>query len=235
MLTHASAGDWGRTMATHDAARLLLLYAHFLLAVFALERVLHADWRLLHGRLTKAELAATHRALIVLLPALWVTGAAIVALDVHGDWMLLLGRPKLLAKLATVAVLTANGVVLHGWCFPRMTSATEPSRGALAVIAVAGAVSTTSWLMAAFYGIAKPLQAWPVVQCLALYGFAVGAAVIVALVWMLVAPPHLKASCRRTDEGFRSLPRARSEHTLWTSKALARNRRDVYLGSTEAS
>jgi hypothetical protein len=157
---------------------------------------------------------------------------AIVALDVRGHWMLVLHKPKLLAKIVLVVLLTANGAVLHRWCFPEMTRPAGPSRRALAGLAVAGALSTTSWLMAAFYGVAKPLQTWSLAGCIGVYALALVAAVPVALVWVALAPPRLVPDDRRVYDRA-TLPSGRREGLASPRKELGLTRRNAYLGSSE--
>lgn len=165
-------------------ARLLLIYAHLLLCVFALHSVLSTDWRLLRWRISAQQLGAIHGRVTLLLAGLWASGLAVAAIDVGFDLAELGRRPKLLAKLACVAVLTFNGVLLHRWCLPRLVSAQPLGRVEASALMVCGAVSTSSWLVAAFFGIAAPLQrqGWSLGAFLALYGLLLAAATAVALV-----------------------------------------------------
>ena len=82
--------------------------------------------------------------------------------------------------------MTFNGVLLRLWCFPRLLSRTgfdgrlksprgtagSAGLGALVsrrplarleagALMACGAVSTTCWLMAGFYGVARTLAPWP--------------------------------------------------------------------------
>ncbi len=66
---------------------------------------------------------------------------------------------KLWAKFTVVSVLTLNGIALHYYSFPRVTS----RRGLLGLptfeqilVVLTGALSTTSWLFACYLGIARP-------------------------------------------------------------------------------
>jgi hypothetical protein len=169
--------------------RLLLLFVHLLLCAFALQRVLSTDLRVLRGNLQPDELAATHRVVLRLLAGLWLSGLALASIDLGFDPTLLAGRPKLACKLATAGALTANGVLLRRYCFPRLVSGQRLARAEATLVVCAGAVSTSTWLLAAFLGIARPLQAWPLPALLALCGGVVGGAVVVAL----VVVPHFGA------------------------------------------
>lgn len=163
------------------AIRLVLVYAHLLLCVFALHRVLVTDWRLLQDRVRHREMKRAHRQLVWLLAALWASGLAIVALDTGLHLVQLAARPKLLVKLLCVALLTLNGLLLRVWCFPRLSRRASLGGGEAAFLVVCGAFSTTSWLMAAFLGVARPLQSWPLSQTLVLYGGVMALALPVAL------------------------------------------------------
>ena len=103
-----------------QAARLLLVFAHLLLCAFALQRLLVTDWRVLRARLGPDELAATHRVMVVLLAGLWASGVALAAIDLGVDAARLAAEPKLACKLLVVGALTANGVLLRAYCFPRV-------------------------------------------------------------------------------------------------------------------
>lgn len=166
-----------------DASALLrtgLLYAHLLLCVFALQLVLSTDWQLLRARISARALNSAQRKVAWLFAALWLSGLAIVALDTGMDPTLIASKPKLLAKLVAVSILTLNGALLRWWCFPRLVSEQPLGRTEAAVLMCSGAVSTTSWLIAAFYGIARGLD-WSAEQHLTLYAVALAGAMVLAL------------------------------------------------------
>lgn len=161
--------------------RTLLIYVHLLLAVFALRAVLHTDLQVLRQRLRPVDLERVHRQLLWMLGALWVTGLAVAAIDLDFDIRSLPSMPKLLAKITCVGVLTLNGLLLRHWCFPRLADGRRLGAAEHSTLMVIGAISSASWLMAAFIGVARPLQQWQTWQCLALYGAALCAASLVAL------------------------------------------------------
>ena len=162
----------------HTALRLALLYAHLLACVLALHTVLRTDWRLLNSRINARQLMHAHRRVVWVLGALWLSGGAIVALDGLAQ---LQTNPKLIAKIVCVSLLTLNGVVLRVWCLPRLVSDGPLSRAEACVLMACGAMSTTCWLMAGFYGIARPLMNWTVQENLLLLGAALAVALPVAL------------------------------------------------------
>lgn len=165
-------------MDLHTALRLALLYAHLLACVLALHTVLSTDWRLLNARINARQLLHAHRRVVWVLGALWLSGAAIVALDGLAQ---LQTNPKLIAKIICVSLLTLNGVVLRIWCLPRLVSDRPLTRAEACVLMACGAMSTTCWLMAGFYGIARPLVGWTLQENLALLGAALAVALPLAL------------------------------------------------------
>ena len=165
-------------MGLSSVCRLLLLYSHLLLCVFALHTVLSTDWRLLRSRISARHLLQAHRRVVLLLGGLWLTGGAIVLLDGASQ---IAQSPKLVAKLVCVSLLTLNGVLLRHWCFPRLISERPLQRAEAWALMSCGAVSTTSWLMAGFFGIARPLAHWTAGQHLLLLWGALALALPVAL------------------------------------------------------
>lgn len=159
------------------ALRLLLVYGHLLLCAFALVEVLSADWRLLHMQISARLLRRTHRHIVWLLAGLWVSGAAIVAVD----GLPVLANGKLVAKLTCVSLLTVNGVFLRCWCLPRLVNDRPLRRAESWVLMSCGATSTTCWLMAGFYGVARPLASFSPAFNLLLLGAALAVAWAVAL------------------------------------------------------
>lgn len=161
--------------------RMALIYVHLLLAAFALRAVLHTDLLVLSQRVVADDLEHIHQHLLWLLGALWLSGLGVAAIDLDFDIGLLPTRPKLMAKLTSVSVLTLNGLLLRHWCFPRLSRGRTLGAGEHSLLMVIGAISSASWLMAAFIGIARPLRLWQTWEFLALYGAALSAAALGAL------------------------------------------------------
>ena len=106
-----------------------------------------------------------------------------VAIDIwlHGGASL--GKPKLMAKIVVVCVLTANGVLLHLVAFPILTQTAAQSQIGARIAATLGAVSTTSWLFASFLGTARFIAPYTSLHALlGLYFVALAGAVAFALV-----------------------------------------------------
>jgi hypothetical protein len=149
--------------------RLIALYPHLIACCVALGGIILSDAKFIlsKGQLNEADrifLLDLSRIVSFALLALWLTGLSIIAIDfAHWpNWSELLAKPKLIAKLVVVCVLTLNGYLLHRIVLPTFaqqipltTLETKRLRGMFAL----GAISGTSWLFAAFLGIAKPLTA----------------------------------------------------------------------------
>jgi hypothetical protein len=167
-------------------ARQLLLFAHALVFAFAIVAVLQEDWYVLNARRIKASrLHRKARLTLMLFGLLWLTGASLVLLDVGGDLSALAHKPKLLAKLSVVAVLTLNALLLHKIAFPLLTRPQRALRRAATVCAVLGAISTVTWLMASFIGVARLIApAMNYTGFMVLYAVGLTLGLTVALVWV---------------------------------------------------
>lgn len=142
-----------------DFLRVALILLHLLAFAVALYLVMREDLRLLTAdRLAPTELEETAHGVGLALSGLFVTGLAVIWVDTGFDAAEILARPKLTAKLLVVAVLTLNGLALHFLLFPRLRQLPAARPTLLARIATAmGAISTVSWLYAAFLGVAGSL------------------------------------------------------------------------------
>ena len=142
----------------------LLIFLHLMATCIAVGVLLIQDVALAraHGKpltqreITELKLSATRVSLALV--ALWATGIALVVNGYlgHPDYLL---NEKLWAKVTVVLVLTLNGVLLHFYTFPRIT--TESGLRGLkfnekTLVALSGSVSSVSWLFACFLGIARP-------------------------------------------------------------------------------
>lgn len=139
-------------------SRMFMIYLHLLALAGAASAVALGDYaifareRIDSGLLQRAATFAT-----IALAVLWATGAAIIVLDLGVDLDALLGKPKLLAKLTVVMVLTINSLALHLVAFPTFRTPQSNALKAATMPAVFGAISASSWIYAAFIGVAKPL------------------------------------------------------------------------------
>ncbi|WP_331351511.1 DUF2214 domain-containing protein [Cellvibrio sp. UBA7671] len=143
----------------------LLVYAHLLAACVSVGILLIQDSALAksRGKALSAsaikDLTKSAEVMFVALVVLWITGLALVLLGYLEDPQQYLMNEKLWAKFTVVSVLTLNGIALHYFSFPRVTS----RRGLLGLptieqilVTLTGAISSTSWLFACYLGIARP-------------------------------------------------------------------------------
>jgi hypothetical protein len=145
-----------RGMAITVIAQQMLLYGHIIAFALALATTIKEDVHLLRAkRIDSASLHATANLVKWLLLALWVTGVPMVMMDIGTDVSLLLGKPKLIAKLIVVGALTLNGILLHFVAFPMVTGKPQNLNKAATIAATLGAVSITSWLYASFVAVSR--------------------------------------------------------------------------------
>lgn len=153
-----------------------LLYVHLFAFAIAIAQVIRLDLAWLRTRdLGTSGFDAAVRIIMVSLAVLWVTGLALIGLSVGFDRQALAERPKLVAKLIVVSVLTVNGIALHALALPRL------DRGRPLLAWTLGAVSSVSWTAAALIGAARHVA--PVLTLtdyLAVYGTALVAALTCA-------------------------------------------------------
>jgi hypothetical protein len=176
-----------------------LLYGHIIAFALALATILKEDVRLLRAKLIdSASLLASAKLVKWLLLALWVTGVPMVMMDIGTDVSLLLGKPKLLAKLIVVGVLTLNGILLHLVVFPMVTSNPKNPNRAATIALTLGAVSITSWLYASFVGVARLIAPYfSLYDFVVLYLLALATAVSFAI---LVVRTHLKRLLKKSSD-----------------------------------
>lgn len=168
----------------------LLVYAHLIAACIAVGILMIQDLALLklRGRPMSTEIIAElHKnadIVFVALVALWITGIWLVA---HGylDNPAYIMNQKLWAKFTVVSILTINGLFLHFYSFPRLTS----PKGFLGhqgseqlCMVVTAVVSVVSWLYACYLGIARPWNnVAPYAYVMAIYSACLGIVLVFAL------------------------------------------------------
>lgn len=142
----------------------LIVYAHLLAACVAVGILLIQDLALAKSRgsalSTTAikDLTKSAEIMFIALVVLWISGLTLVLLGYLENPQQYLMNEKLWAKFTVVSVLTLNGIALHYFSFPRVTS----RRGLLGLptfeqilVALTGALSSVSWLFACYLGIAR--------------------------------------------------------------------------------
>ena len=148
----------------------ILVLSHILALALGLGSALLADWivlrKLAFGTVSQKaaqQLIELSRGVCVGLALIWVTGALLVADNALIAPASIMNQ-KLWAKLAIVAALTLNAVLLHRIVMPMVTRRVgQPLFGAvfdrLAMVStLLGAVSMVSWVFSAFLGIARELN-----------------------------------------------------------------------------
>lgn len=161
--------------------RLGIVYTHLIACCVAIGMVLTSDFamirELLRGEKTHLQdarhMQSLQKTVSGALLVLWVTGIAIIWVDVADKGLSYLLNPKLQAKVAIVMLLTFNGMLLHSLVLPALQKA-----GSLLKLnfnmrmfaLFAGALSGVSWFYAAMLGVGRPL-AWKysLVELLAIY------------------------------------------------------------------
>ncbi len=107
-------------------------------------------------------LESCHRLVWAMLVLMWLTGA--VMIFIRTGFQFENFTPKLFSKLATVAILTANAVMIGKFAMPVLMKARGKSLLTLPLgiklkLAAMGAVSSASWIMAMAMGVSKVLAA----------------------------------------------------------------------------
>ena len=173
--------DWNAVL------RMGLVYMHLISMCLAAAAVAFGDFAIFSkpGRINALMLEKSAQYVSTTLIALWISGLLITWVDTRFDLALLATKPKILAKLCVVMVLTLNGWALHKWVFPRLQQPQRDPLQAATLPAILGAVSGTTWMFAAFVGVGKPLA--PLLGYagfMGLYGLALMAGVAFALVFV---------------------------------------------------
>jgi hypothetical protein len=180
-------------------ARQVLLYGHIIAFALAVATTIKEDVHLLRAkRIDSASLLATAKLVKWLLLALWVTGVPMVMMEIGTDVSLLLGKPRLLAKLIVVGALTLNGILLHLVALPMVTGKPQNPNKAATIVAMLGAVSATSWLYASFVAVARIVAPYfSLYDFIMLYLLALALAVSFAI---LVVRKRLELLLKSSDD-----------------------------------
>ena len=139
------------------------MFAHFALAAAVLTKVLHVDFLLLKNYAVPLDKDLVDKIGKAKQIALWglagliVTGAALVVYGMVTSQGYLNDPTKLWVKFICVAVLTANGYLVHllGRHVKEQTVLADFSYGISVLISIVGAVSSSSWIFACWLGIAR--------------------------------------------------------------------------------
>ncbi|TWC30353.1 hypothetical protein FBY03_12441 [Pseudomonas sp. SJZ079] len=151
-------------MKVNPMLKLLLVYGHLLATCIALGTLLQADHKLWRWRkelldpAQREQLAEIQMIVSLALLCLWGSGLLLVLLGYREEGVDYLLNQKLWAKASVVTLLTLNGVLLHKIGFPLLHKApfVSLSGSARTRLGLLGALSMSSWLFAAFLGVARP-------------------------------------------------------------------------------
>lgn len=154
---------------TMEFMRLGIVYAHLIACCVAIGMVLTSDFALVKELFKggKSHLQDAHhmeslqKTVSGALAVLWITGLAIIWVDIGDKGLSYLLNPKLQAKIAIVMLLTFNGMLLHSLVLPALQKAgsllkLEFNMRMFALFA--GALSGVSWFYAAMLGVGRPLS-----------------------------------------------------------------------------
>jgi hypothetical protein len=152
-----------------EFTRMGILFFHLIACCVAIGVVLTSDVDMIKrlikadpdDRLNASHLSNLQKTVLRALIALWITGAAIIALDASIKGWAYFANPKLQSKLAVVILLTMNGFVLHKYVLPLVQKAGSLLRLSFShrMLAIfTGSVSGVSWFYAAMLGIGRPLN-----------------------------------------------------------------------------
>jgi hypothetical protein len=152
-----------------DLLRMAIVYPHLIACCVAIGLVLTNDLAMVRQLLTgtgpahhdENHLSKLHGTIVLALGVLWMTGIAIVWLDVSANGWAYLLNPKLQAKVVIVLLLTLNGIVLQRGVMPalkRAGSLLKLPAGRLQLAVFSGVLSGVSWFYAAMLGIGRPLN-----------------------------------------------------------------------------
>lgn len=169
------------TLDPFAVLRASLIFLHVLFFAAAAGVILLGDVALFGWRRVNVQLLrrSAHWVSVCLL-GLWLSGLAVIGLDTGFDLGLIAKNDKLLAKLTVVSILTLNGVLLHRFAFPRLVSPPPAAMQSALLPALLGGISASTWIYAAFMGVAKPFAILGYAGLMMLYGLAVAIALAVA-------------------------------------------------------
>lgn len=154
---------------TMEFMRLGIVYAHLIACCVAIGMVLTSDVAMIkelfkgkQSHLQNAQhMESLQKTVSGALVILWITGLAIIWVDIGDKGLSYLLNPKLQAKITIVMLLTFNGMLLHSLVLPALQKAgsllkLEFNMRMFALFA--GALSGVSWFYAAMLGVGRPLS-----------------------------------------------------------------------------
>lgn len=208
-----------------DLLRSFLIFSHLLLFGIAVSLVLWSDLCIVRGKLDTVDLKSVGHTVTRLFVGLWATGLTIIYLDTGFDPAVLAEKSKLLMKLVSVLVLTANAIVLHKICFSILAKDSEINASQAWLLSICGALSSSHWLMAAFVGSARMLNNYSFNTLVLVYG---SLCVFILLIATLCTP-WVRGLLNHEKESVGPILAARVKEKETLPKLPMRNKHDVIL------
>jgi len=189
--------DLLRVTSVEQIAKDIMVISHLLALALGIGTVLRTDWSILTGLarpFTQADydrVHAAHKVIARALWALWITGFGLFMLKTGGDPAAV--SPKLMAKLATVTMLTVTAMMMFDLGMPvlqrqigtRLVDFAAKPRTGLAVLA---GLSMAGWGTALLLGAAATTQLASWAPLAALLTLTHSAGVVVTVTAAMVAP-----------------------------------------------
>lgn len=181
-----------------DWTHLGILFIHLIACCFAIGLILLNDIETVnkilkdpHSSCDMNDLYKVKTVVSLALIVLWISGIALISIEMITKGGVALENPKLQAKILIVAFLTINGVFLHKTILPlieKFGSVLKLPQNNRRLAILVGSISGVSWIYAAFLGMARML-AWkyPLIQLLALYPVMIIGGFITMLVLVTVS------------------------------------------------
>jgi hypothetical protein len=201
-----------------EFTRLTFVYAHLIACCVAVGLVLVSDvtmlrqllWEDPYQRMEHRLIEGLQNTVSLALVGLWITGAAIIAMDVSNKGLSYLSNSKLEAKLILLSLLTFNGLLLHRYALPLMRKAgslLNLSFGQRSFAALAGTISAVSWLYAALMGVGRPLSwKYSLTQLLAVYPVLIATGFAGMMLLLSWAVPPRRSPTRPRGNPLRRRP-----------------------------
>lgn len=193
-------------------ARTALILGHLLAFAVAAAAIALGDFALFgQRRINTALLEKAASGVVAALIALWITGLSVIWIDTRFNLDMLMHADKLLAKLTVATLLTLNGVALHRLAFPRFHQVQRDPDQAAVLPTMLGTCSATSWLFAAFLGVAKafaPLLGYTGFMILYLVALCTATAIGMAVIRPQLAKRMGRENRSRATAAARRLPAA---------------------------
>ena len=195
-----------------EFVRMGIVFVHLIACCVAIGLVLTSDIAMVRQLLdtdaptdpAQVHLASLQRTVTLALTILWITGIAIIAVDMRTQGLRYLGNPKLQAKIGIVALLTFNGIALHSAVLPALRKAgslLKLSFERRMVAIFAGVISAVSWFYAAMLGVGRPLSwKYSLVQILAAYPALIAGGIATMLFITAVAKSRTSVERRNTEK-----------------------------------